>query len=80
MNELLLAKGRLTELQETFNHYERKANALMIQIRELLNSSYEFMDLDLETVFLLVKEFRELQLNARECLSHIERIKQTYNL
>lgn len=80
MNELLVAKGRITELEEQYKQYELKANALMIQIRELLNPIYEFLDLQLDVILLLVKEFRDLQLKARECLEQIDRIKKTYNL
>ncbi|MFZ5986917.1 MAG: hypothetical protein ACOYWZ_07320 [Bacillota bacterium] len=79
-NELLIAKGRLAELQERYNQFEMKADSLLIQIRELLDPFSEFMDLDLERVLLLVKEFRSLQLNARECQDMIDKIKSTYNL
>lgn len=79
-NELLIAKGQLAELKERYNEFEMKANYLMIQIRELLNPLKDFVDLELDKALLLVKEFRQLQLNARECLSMIDRIKQTYNL
>lgn len=79
-NELLLAKGRLAELQERYNEFEMKAESLLIQLRELLNPFSEFLDIDLERVLLLAKEFRALQLNARECQSMIDKIKSTYNL
>lgn len=79
-NELLLAKGRLAELQERYNEFEMKAESLLIQLRELLNPFSEFLNLDLDRALLLVKEFRTLQLNARECLEMIDRIKSTYNL
>lgn len=79
-NELLLAKGRLAELQERFNEFEMKAESLLIQLRELLNPFGEFLNLDLEKVLLFAREFRSLQLNARECQSMIDKIKSTYNL
>lgn len=79
-NELLIAKGRLAELNESYNHLETRAEALLIQIRELLSPFSQFLDLDLEKVLLLAKEFRSLQLNARECLHMINKIKSTYNL
>lgn len=79
-NELLLAKGRLAELQERYNELEMKAESLLIQLRELLNPFSEFLNIDLEKVLLLAKEFRLLQLNARECQDMIEKIKSTYNL
>lgn len=79
-NELLLAKGRLAELQERFNEFEMKAESLLIQLRELLNPFGEFLNLDLEKVLLFAREFRSLQLNAREHQSMIDKIKSTYNL
>lgn len=79
-NELLIAKGRLAELKERYDEFEMKADSLMIQIRELLNPLKAFVDLELDKALLLIKEFRQLQLNARECLLMIDRIKQTYNL
>lgn len=79
-NELLLAKGRLAELNERYNEFEMKAESLLIQLRELLDPYSEFLYLDLERVLLLAKEFRTLQLNARECQSMIDKIKSTYNL
>lgn len=78
--ELLTAKGRLAELNERFKELEMKAESLLIQIRELLNPLSEFLDIDLDRVLTLAKEFRLLQLNARECLTLIDKIKQTYNL
>lgn len=79
-NELLIAKGRLAELNERYKEFEMKAESLLIQLRELLNPFSEFLDIDLEKALLLTKEFRSLQLNARECLAQIDRIKETYNL
>lgn len=79
-NELLLAKGKLADLEEQFNEFEMKAESLLIQIRELLNPFSEFLDLDINKILILVKEFRSLQLNARECSNMINRIKSTYNL
>lgn len=79
-NELLIAKGRLAELNESYNQFELKAEALLIQLRELLNPCSEFLDLDLDKVLLLAKEFRTLQLNARECLDMMHKIKANYNL
>lgn len=79
-NELLLAKGRLAELQERYNEFEMKADSLLIQIRELLDPFSKFLDLDLGKALLMIKEFRTLQLNARECQDMIDKIKSTYNL
>ncbi|MEP0860576.1 MAG: hypothetical protein HRF52_03960 [Ignavibacterium sp.] len=79
-NELLIAKGRLAELNERYKEFEMKAESLLIQLREILNPFSEFLDIDLEKALLLTKEFRSLQLNARECLAQIDRIKETYNL
>ncbi|MEG8946612.1 hypothetical protein [Rosettibacter firmus] len=79
-NELLIAKGRLSELNERYKEYEMKADSLLIQIRELLNPFSDFLELDLEKVLMLVKEFRQLQLKARECSDKIYKIKETYNI
>lgn len=80
MSELLIAKGKLADLNNQYRQYELKADALLVQLRELLNPFYEFMDLELERVLLLTKEFRDLQLKARESLACIDKIKRTYNL
>lgn len=79
-NELLIAKARFAELNERYKEFEMKAESLLIQLREILNPFSEFLDIDLEKVLLLAKEFRTLQLNARECQTMIEKIKDTYNL
>lgn len=79
-NELLIAKGRFAELNERYKEFEMKAESLLIQLREILNPFSEFLDIDLEKALLITKEFRSLQLNARECLAQIDRIKETYNL
>jgi hypothetical protein len=79
-NELLIAKGRLAELNERYKEFEMKAESLLIQLREILNPFSEFLNIDLEQALLLTKEFRSLQLNARECQVQIDRIKETYNL
>ncbi|AFH47801.1 Hypothetical protein IALB_0087 [Ignavibacterium album JCM 16511] len=79
-NELLIAKGRLSELNERYKEFEMKAESLLIQLREILNPLSDFLELDLERVLMMAKEFRVLQLNARECLFQIDRLKETYNL
>ncbi|QKJ99920.1 MAG: hypothetical protein HND40_10290 [Ignavibacteriota bacterium] len=79
-NELLIAKGRFAELNERYREFEMKAESLLIQLRELLNPFSDFLDLDFDRILLMAKEFRQLQLNARECLVQIERLKETYNL
>lgn len=79
-NELLIAKGRLSELNERYKEFEMKAESLLIQLREILNPFSDFLDIDLERALMMVKEFRQLQLNARECLGQMERLKETYNL
>jgi hypothetical protein len=80
MSELLIAKGQLADLNKKMEEYERKADALLILIREKLNPYESFLQLDIDTTLMLVKEFRELQLKARECMNKIAKIKETYNL
>jgi len=79
-NEIYIAKGRIADLKKQFEDYELRAESLRIQIRELLNPYDSFVDLQLDTILLLVREFRDLQLKARECFNQIERIKREYNL
>lgn len=79
-NELLMAKGRLAELNERYKEFEMKAESLYIQLREILNPFLDFLALDLEKTLLIAKEFRQLQINARECLAHIDKLKRIYNL
>lgn len=79
-NELLIAKGKLAELETQYQNFELKAESLLIQIRELLNPFSEFVDLELDRVLLMAQEFRDLQLKARYCLQSISKIKDTYNL
>ncbi|HOV99276.1 MAG TPA: hypothetical protein PK595_06870 [Bacteroidota bacterium] len=78
--ELLIAKGKLADLEKSYKEYEMKADSYFIQIRELLSPYNEFLDLELDKIFLLVREFRELQLLARDCKMQIDKLKETYNL
>lgn len=79
-NELLIAKGKVAELNQQYKDFELKAESLLIQLREILNPFSEFLDMDIERAMLLVREFRALQLNARDCQSALEKVKETYNL
>ncbi|MEJ5352447.1 MAG: hypothetical protein WHS65_12735 [Melioribacteraceae bacterium] len=79
-NELLIAKGKLSDLQQQYEQMEMKAESMLIQLRELLNPFSEFLDLELDKILLMVKEFRDLQLKAREISNQIIKIKETYNL
>lgn len=79
-NELLIAKGRLAEQEELSRQLEMKAESILIQLREILNPYSKFLNLELERALLLIKEFRELQLKARDSDNMIKQIKQNYNL
>jgi len=79
-NETYIAKGKLAELQKSYELIEMKADALLIQIRELLNPTVEFLDFNLDLAIELVKEFRSLQLQARNIQEKINTIKENYNL
>jgi hypothetical protein len=79
-NEIYIAKGKLTELQDTLNNIEIRADSLLIQIRELLNPANDFFEFDTDLILELVKLFRELQLQAREIQEKIRKIKLSYNL
>ncbi|MCX8009879.1 MAG: hypothetical protein N3A61_01900 [Ignavibacteria bacterium] len=79
-NEFWIAKGKIADLKKQYEDYELRAESLRIQIRELLNPYDSFVNLQLDTILLLVKEFRDLQLKARECLKQIDKIKQEFNL
>lgn len=79
-NELLIAKGRYAELNERYKEYEMKAESLLIQLREILDPFSEFLDIDIDKALILAREFRQLQLNVRECLVQIDKLKKTYNL
>lgn len=79
-SELLMAKGKLADLERQMQDNEMRAEAMLIQIRELLNPYSEFLDLDLNKVLLLVKDFREMQLKAREAQVTIDKIKSSFNL
>lgn len=79
-NEIYIAKGKLAELQKSYELIEMKADALLIQIRELLNPTVEFLDFNLDLAIELVKEFRSLQLQARNIREKINIIKENYNL
>lgn len=79
-NELLIAKGKLSDLKQQYDTYEMKAEAMLIQLRELLNPYADFLDLELEKVLIMVKDFREIQLKAREISNQIIKIKEIYNL
>lgn len=79
-NELLIAKGKLSDLKQQYHTYEIKAEAMLIQLRELLNPYADFLDLELEKVLIMVKDFREIQLKAREISNQIIKIEEMYNL
>jgi hypothetical protein len=79
-NELLIAKGKLSDLKQQYDTYEMKAEAMLIQLRELLNPYADFLDLELEKVLIMVKDFREIQVKAREISKQIIKIKEIYNL
>ncbi len=79
-NEAYIAKGKLAELQQQYDQIEMRADAMLIQIRELLNPTNEFLNFDIDLVLMLVKDFRDLQLKARDVLDKIKTIKSTYNL
>lgn len=78
--ELLKAKGRLADLEKQYDTINRKAEAYLIQIRELLDPFSEFLDLELETTFIMVKDFRDLQIQARDILKKISKIKEDWGL
>ena len=65
-NEFYIAKGQLAELEREYKDINRRCESLLIQIREELNPIKELFDFDLEKVLDLVKEFRRLQLEARD--------------
>jgi hypothetical protein len=79
-NEFYIAKGQLAELEREYKDINRRCESLLIQIREELNPIKELFDFDLEKVLDLVKEFRRLQLEARDIQNKIYKIKETYNL
>jgi uncharacterized coiled-coil DUF342 family protein len=79
-NEFYIAKGQLAELEREYKDINRRCESLLIQIREELNPIKELFDFDLEKVLELVKEFRRLQLEARDIQTKIDKIKETYNL
>lgn len=80
MSELLIAKGKLVELEKQLKEIEIKSEFLFIRIRELLSPYYEFKEMEIDKILLLIKEFRQLQINYRNILLQIDKIKSTYNL
>lgn len=79
-NELLMAKGRLADMEKQIEECELKAENYMITIRELLDPYKNFCDLQLDTVLLLTQDFRALQLRARELKVLREKLKDNFNL
>jgi len=80
MNELYIAKGKLADLQKSYELIEKRADALLIQIREQLNPISDLLEFDIDLILEMVKEFRLLQLQAREINDKINIIKENYNL
>jgi hypothetical protein len=78
--ELLKAKGRLADLEKQYETINMKAEAYLIQIRELLDPFSEFLDLELEKTFVMVKDFRDLQIQARDITAKIAKIKDDWGL
>lgn len=79
-NEVYIAKGNLAELNKRYSEIELRADSLLIQIRELLNPINEFLDYNLDLALALVKDFRALQIEARQIQHKIMKIKDSYNL
>jgi|GEM_PF-1646069 len=79
-NEILIMKGRLADLEKQEGEIQMKAESYLIQIRELLDPYAEFLDLELTKAFLLVKDFRELQIEAREINTKIKQLKENLGL
>jgi hypothetical protein len=76
LNEILILKGQLSDLKKQREECEIKAENYLISIRELLSPLNEFLELELDKVFLLAKDFRALQVKARDIQTKINRIEK----
>jgi hypothetical protein len=64
--ERLVNMGRKAEAVKRFGEIENRASALLIMIREQLDPTFELNQFNLENTMSLLKELRQLQLEARE--------------
>lgn len=74
-NEILIAKASLSALKNQLEEVTAKADALIISIREKLNPYDEFLDLDVESASILMKELNNYQHQAKEFKRKIDKIE-----
>lgn len=66
MNERLILKGRLVDINKRLKEIELKADAYISVIREIIDPyGGDFTDFDMEKFMVLAKEFYELYKEAK---------------
>lgn len=79
-NEVLIAQGKLHNFKKQVDDIERKAESLLIVIREELSPEKNLSEYETESLLVWVKQFREYQLEVRELMDKISRLEGAYNL
>lgn len=79
-SEMLIAKGRISDLRVQRDELETKADSYLIMIREILDPYSGIDKLELNRALTLLKDFRELQLKWRETDSLIKKIESDLGL
>jgi len=79
-NEVLIAQGKLHNFKKHIDDIERKAESLLIVIREELSPEKNLSEYETENLLIWVRQFREYQLEVRELMDKILRLEGSYNL
>lgn len=79
-SEMLIAKGRISDLRAQRDELETKADSYLIMIREILDPYSGIDKLELNRALTLLKDFRELQLKWRETDALIKKIESDLGL
>jgi len=79
-SEMLIAKGRISDLRAQRDELETKADSYLIMIREILDPYSGIDKLELNRALTLLKDFRDLQLKWRETDALIKKIESDLGL
>lgn len=74
-NERLINQGRLSLLQKQFEEEERRGDQLLISLRQQLDPMKKFLDYDLDSATITLKDFRASQLRGRKIQDDIEKLR-----
>lgn len=80
MNERLLLKGRLTDLNRKYKDLEIKADAYISIIREIIDPyAGDFLDFDMDKFLVIANDFYQLWRQAKDMKAQITKVEQALN-